>query len=92
MAMALHTTLPKGTTYATLDLTVNFVRPAPPDRGKMISHGRVVHKGRTFSVTNAEVKSPNGKTVATASASWMILKGRPFPDQRDYAREFPTTA
>ena len=92
MGMALHTTLPKGTTYATLDLTVNFVRPAPPDRGKMISHGRVVHKGRTFSVTNAEVKSPNGKTVATASASWMILEGRPFPDQRDYAREFPTTA
>jgi hypothetical protein len=26
--------------------------------------------------------------VATASASWMILEGRPFPDQRDYAREF----
>jgi uncharacterized protein (TIGR00369 family) len=88
MAMSLHTLLPKGTTYATLDLTVNFVRPAPPDPGQTTASARVVHKGRTFAVTNAEVKSPKGKTVATASASWMILEGRPFPDQRDYAREF----
>ena len=88
MAMSLHTLLPKGTTYATLDLTVNFVRPAPPDPGQTTASARVVHKGRTFAVTNAEVKSPKGKTVATASASWMVLEGRPFPDQRDYAREF----
>ena len=91
MAMALHTTLPKGTTYATLDLTVNFVRPAPPDRGKTVARAHVLHKGRTFGVTGADVKAPNGKTVATATASWMILEGRPFPDQRDYAREFPST-
>jgi uncharacterized protein (TIGR00369 family) len=90
MAMALHTTLPKGTTYATLDLTVNFVRPAPPDRGQAVARAHVVHKGRTFGVTGADVKAPNGKTVATATASWMILEGRPFPDQRDYAREFPS--
>ena len=88
MAMSVHTLLPKGTTYATLDLTVNFVRPLPPGPGKISSHARVVHKGRTFAVTTAEIKSPEGKTVSTGSASWMILDGRPFPDRRDYAREF----
>lgn len=91
MALAVHSTLPKATTYATLDLTVNFVRPIPPDGGKLVTRARVVHRGRTFAVTGAEIFNSKGKTVATASGSWMILEGRPFPDQRDYAREFPSS-
>jgi len=89
MASAVHSTLPKSTTYATLDLTVNFVRPIPPDPGKLVARARVIHRGRTFVVTGAEIFNPKGKTVATASASWMVLEGRPFPGQRDFAREFP---
>lgn len=89
MALAIQSTLPKSTTYATLDLTVNFVRPIPPDGGELVARGRVFHRGRTFAVTGAEIFNSKGKTVATASASWMVLEGRPFPDQRDFAREFP---
>ena len=88
MATALHSTLPAATTYATLDLTVNFVRPIPPDGGKLVAKGHLIHRGRTFAVTSGQILNSQGKTVATASASWMILEGRPFPDQRDYAREF----
>lgn len=88
MASALHSTLPAATTYATLDLTVNFVRPIPPDGGKLVAKGHLIHRGRTFAVTGGQILNSKGKTVATASASWMILEGRPFPDQRDYAREF----
>ncbi len=92
MAMALHSTLPKATTYSTLDLTVNFVRPIPPDGEQLHAKSHVVHRGRTFAVTSGQVSNAKGKTVATGSASWIILEGRPFPDQRDYAREFPPTS
>jgi acyl-CoA thioesterase len=91
MAMALHSTLPKATTCATLDLTVNFVRPVPPDGEQLLAKSHVVHCVRTFAVTSGQVINAKGKTVATGSASWIILEGWPFPDQRDYAREFPPT-
>jgi len=92
MALAVHSTLPKATSYATLDLTVNFVRPIPADGGELRCRARVFHRGRTFAVAGAEVLNADGKTVATASSSSIILPGRPFPDQQDFAREFPSAA
>lgn len=90
LALAVHTTLPKATTYATLDLTVNFVRPIPADGRELRTRARVFHRGRTFAVAGAEIVNADGKTVATASSSSMILPGRPFLSQRDYAAEFPS--
>jgi uncharacterized protein (TIGR00369 family) len=92
MAGAVHSTLPKATSFATLDLTVNFVRPIPADGGELRTRGRVFHRGRTFAVAGAEVLNADGKTVATGSGSWIILPGRPFPDQQDFAREFSSAA
>ncbi len=90
MALAVYTTLPKATTYATLDLTVNFVRPIPADGRELRARARVFHRGRTFAVAGVEIVNADGKTVATASSSSIILPGRPFPNQRDFALEFPS--
>ncbi len=92
MAGAVQTMLPKATGYATLDLTVNFVRPIPADGRELQARARVVHRGRTFAVAGAEVANADGKTVATASSSWIILPGRPFPGRPDFAQEFPSAA
>jgi uncharacterized protein (TIGR00369 family) len=80
MAGAVHSTLPKASSYATLDLTVNFVRPVPADGRELRARARLFHRGRTFAVAGAEVVNADGKTVATASSSSMMLPGRPFPD------------
>ncbi len=90
MAAAVQTTLPKATSHATLDLTVNFVRPIPADGRELRCRARVFHRGRTFAVAGAEVLNADAKTVATASSSFIILPGRPFPDQQDFAKEFPS--
>ena len=92
MAVAVQTMLPKATSYATLDLTVNFVRPIPADGRALQARARVFHRGRTFAVAGAEVVNADGKTVATASSSSIILPGRPFPNQGDFAQEFPSAA
>jgi len=89
MAIALQSTLPKATGYATLDLTVNFVRPIPADGRELRARARVFHKGRTFAVAGTEIVNADGKTVATASSSSMVLPGRQLPGQKDFGDEFP---
>jgi uncharacterized protein (TIGR00369 family) len=88
MAIALQSTLPKGTAYATLDLTVNFVRPIPADARELRARARVFHKGRTFAVAGTEIVNADGKTVATGSSSSMVLPGRSLPGEPDYELEF----
>jgi uncharacterized protein (TIGR00369 family) len=90
MAGSVLSTLPRETSYATLDLTVNFVRPIPADGRDLRARARVIHRGRTFAVAGAEIANADGKIVATASSSWIILTGRPFPAESDFAQEFPS--
>jgi uncharacterized protein (TIGR00369 family) len=92
MAAAVQSTLPKATSFSTLDLTVNFLRPIQADGRELAARARVFHRGRTFAVAGVEVVNADGKTVATASSSSIILPGRPYPDQRDFLREFPGAA
>ena len=75
---AVTTTLPPGTSFGTLDLKVNFLRPVTPDGRDLVARARVVHRGRTVAVTTAEVEDADGKRVAMATSSAMILPGVPW--------------
>ena len=76
LASAIQTTLPAGTALGMVDLKVNFLRPASPDGADLVSRATVVHRGRTMAIANADVVNRDGKTVALASGSGMILPGR----------------
>lgn len=82
MACAVQTTVPAGTAYAPIDLRVQFVRPVAPDGRAVTATGTVVHRGRTTAVARADVTNADGKLVATATGSALILPGR-RPDLRD---------
>jgi uncharacterized protein (TIGR00369 family) len=75
MAGAVQSTLPAGTAYATLDLKVNYLRPATPSDGDLVARGRVIHRGKKVAVTTAEMLDPTGKKVAVATGSTMIVPG-----------------
>jgi uncharacterized protein (TIGR00369 family) len=75
---AVHATVDAGTSWATLDLKVNFLRPATPDGRDLTARGTVLHRGRTIAVSSAEVVGADGKTVALANSSAMLLPGRPW--------------
>jgi uncharacterized protein (TIGR00369 family) len=77
LASAIQTTVPAGAALAMVDLKVNFLRPARPDGRDLLARGNVVHRGRTMSVANAEVRNADDKPVALATGSAMILEGRP---------------
>ena len=76
LACAVQTTVPAGTAYAPTDLRVQFLRPVMPDGADVIARATVVHRGRGVAIARADVTRSDGKLVATATGSAIILPGR----------------
>jgi uncharacterized protein (TIGR00369 family) len=80
--LALTTTLDPGTSFGTLDLKVNFLRPVKPDGRDLVISSSVEQRGRTIAVSTARIDDADGKRVAMASGSAIISEGRPWPSPR----------
>jgi uncharacterized protein (TIGR00369 family) len=76
---AVTTTLPPRTSFGTLDLKVNFLRPVMPDGRDLVARATVEQRGRTIAVTTCRLDDADGKRVAMASGSAMISPDRPWP-------------
>jgi uncharacterized protein (TIGR00369 family) len=87
LAGAVQTTVPPRTAFSPLDLKVNFVRPVRADGRDLVARGRVVHRGRTLAVATAELVNAEGKTVALATGSTLILPDRPWTLERPVVAE-----
>lgn len=70
---AVQSRLPAGTGYATLDLNVSYLRPITTATGELRCIGRVTSLGRTVAFAHAEVLDPADRTLATASATCLIV-------------------
>lgn len=79
LASAIQATTEPGTAHVPVDLKINYLRPAYPDPAgrDMVAHGRVVHRGRSLRVADAEVLNPDGKLIAVARGTSMLLPGQP---------------
>ena len=82
---AVMTVNPPGGSFAPLDLKVNYLRPVLPDGGLMTAQAFVVHRGRTMAVATAELFNEEGKRIALASASAMLLPGQSWRDVENVA-------
>jgi uncharacterized protein (TIGR00369 family) len=74
MGLACASLLGDGETFTTLELKINFLRPVWTGRLRAI--GRVVHPGRTISLTECDVLDQHERLVARASSTCMALRGR----------------
>ena len=70
---AVHTELPAGTGYTTVETKVNFSRPIAPDAGPVRCEGRVVTRGRTIATAEARLLSADGKILAHGTSTLIIL-------------------
>lgn len=73
MMGAVYTTLPTGSAAATLDLKVNYLRPGFADGRMLTTRATVVHRGKRIAVTRAEMVNEDGKQIAIATGSTMII-------------------
>ena len=68
---ALVATLPPDHFAPTIELKVNFIRPAKP--GPLIGTGRIVSKGGTIAFLAGELSTEQGELIATATATARIV-------------------
>ena len=74
MGAAVHSTLPEGGGYTTLETKVNLVRAIRADTGELRAEGRVVHRGRTTATCEGRfVGAADGKLYAHGTSTCLIL-------------------
>jgi uncharacterized protein (TIGR00369 family) len=75
LGTAVHTLLPAGSGYATLELSVNYIRPILPSTGRVIAEANAIHVGRTAATADARLtRESDGKLLAHAKTTVAVLR------------------
>ena len=74
LGCAVHSTLPAGVGYTSLDLDVRFLRGITTRTGRVRCEGRVVHSGRRTALAEATITDGDGKLLATGSSSCLVFE------------------
>lgn len=70
---AVHSTLPAGKGYTTLELKVNMLRALNDQVPLVRAHGKLVHAGRQVAVADGQILGPDGKIYAHATTTCLIF-------------------
>ncbi|CAN5157683.1 PaaI family thioesterase [soil metagenome] len=70
---AVHSTLPVGLGYTSLDITVNYLRPITADSGVLTAIGRVTKPGKRVAFAEGTITDAVGNLVATASSTLLVF-------------------
>jgi uncharacterized protein (TIGR00369 family) len=79
MACAVHSTLPAGTGYTTVELHLNLVRAAGADTGRLRAEGEVVHRGSRLATTQGRVVDARGRVYAHGTSTCLIISPEAKP-------------
>src|SRR5512134_2187151 len=71
---AVHSTLPAGIAYTTLDLKVTYLRAVTAESGPMRCEGRVLHVGGRVAMAEARLEDAAGKLHAHATSTCLVLR------------------
>lgn len=72
-ACAVHSTLPVGTGYTTVDLTTTFLRAVRPGQGELTVVGTVVSRGRRTALGQAQLFDHRDRLVAHATSTCLLM-------------------
>lgn len=76
---AVHSILPPGTGYATLDLAIRYLRPVTADSGRIRAIGTVLNETRRTVLAQAELRDESERLLAHATSTCLIHAGAPDP-------------
>lgn len=71
---AVHTKLPAGTGYTTVNLSVDMIKAITGSVGTLRCTGRVVRAGNRIAVADAELKGADGTLYARGSVTCLIIQ------------------
>lgn len=70
---AVHTMLPAGRGYTTLELKVNYIRPMTAETGPIRAEGKVVSVTRQVGIAEGRITDVSGKLYAFATTTCLIF-------------------
>jgi len=70
-----HTTLPAGTGYTSVEIKVSYLRPIHAHTGELTAHGWVTKPGKRVAFAEADLRDGDGTVLATASTTCLIISG-----------------
>lgn len=73
LGCAVHTTLPAGKGYTTLEIKVNMLRALTAAVPLVRAEGKVIHVGRQVATAEGRIVGPDGKIYAHATTTCMIF-------------------
>ena len=71
---AVHSTLPAGVGYTTLEIKVNYMRPMTIKTRMLRCEGKMLSAGRTVAVAEGRLFDSQGKLYAHATTTCLILR------------------
>ncbi|MFT4262041.1 MAG: PaaI family thioesterase [Nocardioides sp.] len=69
---AVHTTLPAGAGYSSIEIEVNFPRAIHTHTGEIFARGWVTKAGARIAFAEADLRDSAGNVLATATSSLLI--------------------
>jgi uncharacterized protein (TIGR00369 family) len=74
MGLAVHSMLPPGTGYTTLEFKLSFIRGMTRDTGAVRSEGRTLHVGRRTATAEARITDSKGRLLAHATTTCLVFE------------------
>ena len=73
MGLAIHTMLPAGIGYSTLEFKVSFIRGMTTDTGPVRTEGKVLNVGKRAATAEARIVDGKGRLLAHATTTCLIF-------------------
>jgi uncharacterized protein (TIGR00369 family) len=74
MGLAVHTTLPAGTGYTTLEFKISFIKGMTKDTGPIRSEGKTLSVGRRAATAEARITDSKGRLLAHATTTCLVFE------------------
>ena len=74
MGLAVHTTLPAGTGYTTLEFKISFIKGMTEHTGPVKSEGRTLSVGRRAATAEARITDAKGRLLAHATTTCLVFE------------------
>src|SRR5712672_3927831 len=74
MGLAVHTMLPAGSGYTTLEFKISFIRGMTKDTGPVRTEGRTLNVGRRAATAEARITDAKGRLLAHATTTCLVFE------------------
>ena len=74
MGLAVHSTLPAGSGYTTLEFKISFIRGMTKDTGTVRTEGKVLNVGRRAATAEARMLDSKGRLLAHATTTCLVFE------------------